>query len=837
MSIRIAGNEHLWGDGVVPYEIDDNDYPAGSAGRAQILSAIAEWNGKTNVTFIPRMSEPDYVVFRFGVAETSSDSPVGRTGGAQTIRAATLGFTAAAIIHEIGHAVGLRHEQVRRDRDDFVDVNGNNVLDGQGHNFEQKNDDSSDIGPYDYASIMHYGRNFFAKNPLIDTLTPISWFGNENQGAGAATGDISKSGKTDLVLFHIDNPDGENVGYYRILWNIDRNGVDQGGISPLKRIPGWFGSETQGGGITLTDIKRNGQIDLVVFFIDHASGGNQGYYKIGWNLNAKGDAASWSDPIKVPGWFGTSSQAAGIAAGFIKGIDRPDFVVFHIDDPGGSNTGYYRIGWVVRADGTTPNWTPPIPIPDWFGNDNQGGGIAVADLDNSGRPSLVVLHIDNPEDANHGYIRVGRNVDQMGNVTKGWTKPQEVPGWFGNDSQGGDIALAGLTGPRSHDLFVFHIDNREGGNRGYYRVGFGLSATGNVANWSAVTPVHNFGLNALTTIGTGSGLSPLDIAAVNGMYPIKSAAGLVNKVGGWFGTETSGADVSVFDISANGLPDLVVFFIDNPEDDNKGYYRIGWDLDANGFVTNGYTKAQPIPGWFGNESQGGGIAVANIGGGPRPDLVVFHIDHPAGGNVGYYRVGWNLDISGKVTGGWTPPVTVPGWFGNENQGGGIAIADISKNGMPDLVVMHIDNPGGPNRGYYRIGWNVNGSGVVTGGWTSPIPIPGWFGNETQGAGIAVADVDNDGFLDLIVFNLDDPSGPNRGYYRIGKRLDAFGNVTGGWSTVVPIAGWFGNENQGGGIAAFDINGDGRMDFVAFHMDNPDGDNRGYYRVLFSPPIP
>src|SRR4030095_1470571 len=103
MALRISGNEHLWPDGVIPYEIDSNDYPPGSSGRAVILTAIAEWNTKTNVTLIPRMFEGDYIDFHFGVAENASDSPIGRAGGAQTVRAATLGFAAAAIIHEIGH--------------------------------------------------------------------------------------------------------------------------------------------------------------------------------------------------------------------------------------------------------------------------------------------------------------------------------------------------------------------------------------------------------------------------------------------------------------------------------------------------------------------------------------------------------------------------------------------------------------------------------------------------------------------------------------------------------------------------------------------------------------
>ena len=834
MAIRISGDDHLWPDGVIPYEIDETDYPQGSPGRAVIMTAINEWNTKTNVTLIPRRDEGDYVVFHFGDNETSSHTPIGKQGGAQTLYAATLGFPAGAIIHEIGHTVGLWHEQTRQDRDAFVDVNESNILDGNLHDFEQHVDDGDDIGPYDYGSIMHYGRNFFAKNPLFDTLTPISWFGNDTQAAGTAIGDITKSGKRDLVIFHVDNPGGANAGFYRILFDIDQNGNDKGGLSDIKRIPGWFGDETAGGGIALTDIKRNGNIDLVVFWVDHPSGGNQGFYRIGWNLDAKGNAASWSDVMKVPGWFGDSTQGAGICTAFIRGVDRPDLVVFHVDDPGGENVGYYRIGWTITGDGTVDTWTPPIVIPGWFGNDNQGGGIAAADLDGSGRPSLVVFHIDNPDGGNHAYLRVGRSVDSSGVVTKGWSAPLEVPGWFGNETQEGDIAVADLTGKGKQDVVVFHIDNPDGPNHGYLRVGQTLGAAGTVDSWSSVVEVHNVGINAITTIGTATALSPLDVAGVNTMYPSKSAAGTIVEVGGWFGEENQGGDIAVGDISGNGMPDLVVFFIDHPGGGNNGYYRIGWDIDVNGFVTNNYTSAIPIPGWFGNETQGGGVALANVGHGPALDLVVFHIDHPSGGNVGYYRIGWDLDGTGVVKGGWTMPIQVPGWFGNESSDGAIAVADINKNGKPDLIVMHVDNPGGANQAYYRIGWDIDASGVAAGGWTPPIPIPGGFGDETQGAGIAVSDMKSDGTIDLVVFHIDNPGGANRGYYRIGSNLDAAGNVTGGWSRVIPIAGWWGNDNQGGGIAAFDINGKGRPDLVAFHIDNPGGENHGYYRVIFAP---
>ena len=46
---------------------------------------------------------------------------------------------------------------------------------------------------------------------------------------------------------------------------------------------------------------------------------------------------------------------------------------------------------------------------------------------------------------------------------------------------------------------------------------------------------------------------------------------------------------------------------------------------------------------------------------------------------------------------------MPDWFSTDNQGGGIAIADLKGDGTKDLIVFMIDNPPGQNRGVYQVG--------------------------------------------------------------------------------------------------------------------------------------
>jgi hypothetical protein len=54
-------------------------------------------------------------------------------------------------------------------------------------------------------------------------------------------------------------------------------------------------------------------------------------------------------------------------------------------------------------------------VPDWFPWENQGAGVAVADL--GGQQHLVVLMVDDAPGQNRGLYRIGRNLDAAGQVT------------------------------------------------------------------------------------------------------------------------------------------------------------------------------------------------------------------------------------------------------------------------------------------------------------------------------------------------------------------------------------------------------------------------------------
>jgi hypothetical protein len=166
-----AQKECRWKDGKIPYLIDASlQGPERAQQKQAIEQAIAHWGAKTQAIKLlpidPAQPLPDSYV-RFVAVEDGpclSDCVGHRpTGGVQTITLAS-GCGCPQVIHEIGHVVGLFHEQCRNDRGKhliILDQNCDSVMRPQ---FATIQLTGEDIGPFDFASIMLYPPKAFSNN-------------------------------------------------------------------------------------------------------------------------------------------------------------------------------------------------------------------------------------------------------------------------------------------------------------------------------------------------------------------------------------------------------------------------------------------------------------------------------------------------------------------------------------------------------------------------------------------------------------------------------------------------------------------------------------------------
>jgi len=111
---------------------------------------------------------------------------------------ATIGIA----VHELGHALGMGHEQARPDRDNYVSINWGNIQAGMESNFAIQS--KGFVGnSYDHISVMHYDAYAFAKVKTYPTIEFMSNPGHTASEIGNRMG-VSNNDAQQLMAMYKD---------------------------------------------------------------------------------------------------------------------------------------------------------------------------------------------------------------------------------------------------------------------------------------------------------------------------------------------------------------------------------------------------------------------------------------------------------------------------------------------------------------------------------------------------------------------------------------------------------------------------------------------------------